>query len=112
MQIITVNMQLHTLQLRVAIVGAGPAGMYTAKYLLREMGIGGVDINNNNTGGDDAATKVDGGGGGGVRVDVFDALPTPHGLVRTVRLAANNFDFVTCVLCSLHVFLVRLAAND
>src|SRR5258705_2750769 len=39
---------------RVAIVGAGPAGFYTAEHLLKE----------------------------GFEVDLYDALPTPYGLVR------------------------------
>ncbi|HXH82553.1 MAG TPA: FAD-dependent oxidoreductase [Candidatus Tectomicrobia bacterium] len=43
--------------LRVAIVGAGPAGYYTAEALLRR---------------DDVVAEV----------DVFDRLPTPYGLVR------------------------------
>jgi ferredoxin--NADP+ reductase len=43
--------------LRVAVVGAGPAGFYTAEHLLRQ----------------DALA---------VEVDVFDRLPTPYGLVR------------------------------
>jgi ferredoxin--NADP+ reductase len=43
--------------LRVAIVGAGPAGFYTAEHLLRQ----------------DAVP---------VEVDLFDRLPTPYGLVR------------------------------
>ncbi|HSE93427.1 MAG TPA: FAD-dependent oxidoreductase [Methylomirabilota bacterium] len=43
--------------LRVAIVGAGPAGYYAADHLLRQ----------------DGAV---------VEVDVFDRLPTPYGLVR------------------------------
>ncbi|WP_310963244.1 FAD-dependent oxidoreductase [Nocardioides terrisoli] len=42
-------------EVRVAVVGAGPAGMYAADELLRHPG---------------------------VRVDVFDRLPTPYGLVR------------------------------
>lgn len=41
---------------RVAIIGSGPAGFYTAKYLLR--------------------------GADHVHVDVYDRLPTPFGLVR------------------------------
>lgn len=41
--------------LRVAIVGAGPAGLYAADELLKQPG---------------------------VTVDVYDRLPTPHGLVR------------------------------
>jgi ferredoxin/flavodoxin---NADP+ reductase len=43
--------------LRVAIVGSGPAGFYTAEHLLRT---------------EEVATEV----------DVFDRLPTPFGLVR------------------------------
>jgi ferredoxin--NADP+ reductase len=43
--------------LRVAVVGAGPAGFYAADHLLRQTGV-----------------VVD--------VDVFDRLPTPFGLVR------------------------------
>jgi ferredoxin--NADP+ reductase len=43
--------------LRVAIVGAGPAGFYAAEHLLRH---------------DDLVAEV----------DMFDALPTPYGLVR------------------------------
>jgi ferredoxin--NADP+ reductase len=39
---------------RVAVVGAGPSGFYAAEHLLRE----------------------------GIAVDLFDALPTPYGLVR------------------------------
>ncbi|GAB17169.1 putative ferredoxin--NADP(+) reductase [Gordonia effusa NBRC 100432] len=42
-------------QMRVAIVGAGPAGFYAAEELLRH---------------------------GRIRVDMFDRLPTPYGLVR------------------------------
>jgi ferredoxin--NADP+ reductase len=44
-----------TQQVRVAVVGAGPAGLYAADELLKHAG---------------------------VTVDVFDRLPTPHGLVR------------------------------
>ncbi len=43
--------------LRVAIIGSGPAGFYTAEHLLRRGEI---------------ATKI----------DIFDRLPTPYGLVR------------------------------
>ena len=43
--------------LRVAIVGAGPAGFYTAEHLLKQNQV-----------------KVE--------VDLFDRLPTPYGLVR------------------------------
>src|SRR3954468_6876777 len=41
--------------LRVAVIGAGPAGFYTVEYLLKE----------------------------GFEVDLYDALPTPFGLVRS-----------------------------
>lgn len=44
--------------IRVAIIGAGPAGFYTAQALLQQEAIP-------------------------VEVDLFDALPTPFGLVRT-----------------------------
>lgn len=44
--------------LRVAIVGAGPAGFYAVQHLLQERGHD-------------------------VRIDMFDRLPTPFGLVRT-----------------------------
>ena len=47
-----------TLPLRVAVIGAGPAGFYAAEALLRN---------------DDPA----------VSVDLFDRLPTPFGLVRS-----------------------------
>ena len=43
--------------LRVAIIGAGPAGFYAAEYLLKKAGIE-------------------------VSVDMYDRLPTPFGLVR------------------------------
>ncbi|KDO30351.1 hypothetical protein SPRG_05062 [Saprolegnia parasitica CBS 223.65] len=42
---------------RVCIVGSGPAGFYTAKYLLKEHA--------------------------GVHIDMLEALPTPYGLVRS-----------------------------
>jgi ferredoxin/flavodoxin---NADP+ reductase len=44
-------------ELRVAIIGSGPAGFYVAEHLLKQ-------------------TEVP------VRVDIFDRLPTPFGLVR------------------------------
>jgi ferredoxin--NADP+ reductase len=46
--------------LRVAVVGSGPAGLYTAEALVKQA----------------AALSVD------LRVDVLDRLPTPYGLVR------------------------------
>jgi ferredoxin/flavodoxin---NADP+ reductase len=39
---------------RAAVIGAGPSGFYAAEHLLKE----------------------------GIAVDLFDALPTPYGLVR------------------------------
>jgi NADPH-dependent glutamate synthase beta subunit-like oxidoreductase len=44
--------------LRVCVVGAGPAGLYTAKYLLREEP--------------------------GATVDILEALPTPYGQCTAV----------------------------
>jgi ferredoxin--NADP+ reductase len=43
--------------LRVAVIGAGPAGFYTAEHLFRQPGLA-------------------------VEVDMYDRLPTPYGLVR------------------------------
>ena len=43
--------------LRVAVIGAGPAGFYTAEHLFRQPGLD-------------------------VEVDLYDRLPTPYGLVR------------------------------
>ena len=58
--------------LRVAIIGAGPTGFYTADHLLR-------------------APRV-------VEVDVFDRLPTPYGLVRLgVAPDHQKIKFVTHV---------------
>jgi len=48
--------------LRVAVVGSGPAGLYTAEALVKQAGL--------------LPTPVT------VHVDVFDRLPTPYGLVR------------------------------
>ena len=52
-----------TRPLRVAIVGAGPAGVYTADCLLR-------------------VAEAIGNGRRGVSIDIFDKLPTPYGLIR------------------------------
>jgi len=43
--------------LRVAIIGAGPAGFYTADHLLKQKNLS-------------------------LEIDIFDRLPTPYGLVR------------------------------
>jgi ferredoxin/flavodoxin---NADP+ reductase len=48
--------------LRVAVVGSGPAGLYTAEALIKQAALLPVPIR--------------------VRVDVLDRLPTPYGLVR------------------------------
>jgi len=63
--------------LRVAIVGAGPTGFYTADHLLRNVQVV-------------------------VEVDLFDRLPTPYGLVRLgvapdhqkIKFVTNAFDKV------------------
>lgn len=52
------NLGTKTNPLRVAIVGSGPAGFYAADHLLKK------------------ADYV-------IEVDMFDRLPTPHGLVRS-----------------------------
>ncbi|MEV0669708.1 FAD-dependent oxidoreductase [Mycobacterium sp. NPDC050441] len=65
---------LVTQPLRVAIVGSGPAGLYSAEALLHHPG---------------------------VRVDMFDRLPFPHGLVRygvapdhpATKAVVDQFDF-------------------
>jgi ferredoxin--NADP+ reductase len=62
--------------LRVAIIGAGPTGFYTADHLLRSQRV--------------------------VEVDLFDRLPTPYGLVRLgvapdhqkIKFVTNAFDKV------------------
>ena len=46
--------------LRVAVVGSGPAGFYAALALQKQ-------------------TRVQ------VRIDIFDCLPTPFGLVKTTQ---------------------------
>eukprot|EP01084_Bolivina_argentea_P261780 442537_1 len=51
--------------IRVAIVGAGPAGFYTAKYLLK------------------GTAQLEKFGNEGVHIDLLDRLPTPFGLVRS-----------------------------
>jgi ferredoxin/flavodoxin---NADP+ reductase len=48
--------------LRVAVVGSGPAGLYTAEALIKQTALLPVPVR--------------------VRVDVLDRLPTPYGLVR------------------------------
>ncbi|MEY9943569.1 FAD-dependent oxidoreductase [Kitasatospora sp. GAS1066B] len=48
--------------LRVAVVGAGPAGLYTAEAVLKQTAAAGADTD--------------------VEVDILERLPTPYGLVR------------------------------
>ena len=48
--------------LRVAVVGSGPAGLYTAEALIKQVAARGADLD--------------------IEVDVLDRLPTPYGLVR------------------------------
>lgn len=63
--------------LRVAVVGAGPAGFYCTKYLMQ-------DVAN-------------------LKVDMFERLPTPYGLVRSgvapdhpeVKLVVHDFQKIT-----------------
>jgi ferredoxin--NADP+ reductase len=64
----------------VAVIGAGPAGYYTAEHLLRQSGRS-------------------------VQVDVFDRLPTPYGLVRAgvapdhqkIKVVTNVFDKIAAL---------------
>ncbi|KAG5191717.1 hypothetical protein JKP88DRAFT_259505 [Tribonema minus] len=66
--------------LRVCVVGSGPAGFYTTKYLLKEQGLSDR----------------------GITIDIVDRLPTPYGLVRSgvapdhpeVKAAQNDFEQV------------------
>src|SRR5258705_12588403 len=47
----------QALPLRIAIIGSGPSGFYAAEPLLKQEGLA-------------------------IQIDMFDRLPTPHGLVR------------------------------
>ena len=51
----------------IAIIGSGPAGYYTAE----------------------AAQKTF---GGDVRIDIFDTLPVPFGLIRFLSMADEGFE--------------------
>jgi ferredoxin/flavodoxin---NADP+ reductase len=55
---------MHDTPIRIAVVGGGPAGFYTAGHLLKEPPAGGE-------------------GAGMIHVDMFERLPTPWGLVRS-----------------------------
>jgi ferredoxin--NADP+ reductase len=59
--------------LRVAIVGAGPAGFYTAAALLAQAGP---------AAGSEPGERRDPVQGSGLAIDLLDRLPTPYGLVR------------------------------
>ena len=50
-------------QLRIGVVGSGPAGFYVTKYLLKALGAEGSPQS--------------------YSIDVIDRLPTPYGLVRS-----------------------------
>lgn len=63
---------------RIAIVGSGPSGFYTAKYLIDKNPL--------------------------IKVDIIEKLPTPYGLVRygvapdhqEVKAVTNTFDEIAC----------------
>lgn len=80
-----------TLSLRVAIVGAGPAGIYAGNILRRQV---------------DAA-------GGEVAIDLFESLPAPYGLIRYG--VAPDHPRIKGIVNSLHEMLdegtIRLIGN-
>jgi ferredoxin--NADP+ reductase len=80
-----------TLSLRVAIVGAGPAGIYAGNILRRQV--------------DEA--------GGQVAIDLFESLPAPYGLIRYG--VAPDHPRIKGIVNSLHEMLdegtIRLIAN-
>ncbi|MEI5583914.1 MULTISPECIES: FAD-dependent oxidoreductase [unclassified Agromyces] len=80
-----------TLSLRVAIVGAGPAGIYAGNILRRQV--------------DEA--------GGRVAIDLFESLPAPYGLIRYG--VAPDHPRIKGIVNSLHEMLdegtIRLTGN-
>ncbi|MCK8610154.1 FAD-dependent oxidoreductase [Agromyces sp. C10] len=80
-----------TLNLRVAIVGAGPAGIYAGNILRRQV--------------DEA--------GGQVAIDLFESLPAPYGLIRYG--VAPDHPRIKGIVNSLHEMLdegtIRLIGN-
>jgi len=80
-----------TLSLRVAIVGAGPAGIYAGNILRRQV--------------DEA--------GGEVAIDLFESLPAPYGLIRYG--VAPDHPRIKGIVNSLHEMLdegtIRLIGN-
>jgi ferredoxin/flavodoxin---NADP+ reductase len=80
-----------TLSLRVAIVGAGPAGIYAGNILRRQV--------------DEA--------GGQVAIDLFESLPAPYGLIRYG--VAPDHPRIKGIVNSLHEMLdegtIRLIGN-
>lgn len=81
----------QTLNLRVAIVGAGPAGIYAGNILRRQV--------------DEA--------GGQVAIDLFESLPAPYGLIRYG--VAPDHPRIKGIVNSLHEMLdegtIRLIGN-
>ena len=89
-----------TRRLSVAIVGAGPSGFYTAKYLssavVKKLQSAAAIIlastSSSSTAADDVATAADDGEAAGlptnffnyrgIDIDILERLPTPYGLVR------------------------------
>ena len=80
-----------TLSLRVAIVGAGPAGIYAGNILHRQV------------------TEQ----GGTVAIDLFESLPAPYGLIRYG--VAPDHPRIKGIVTSLHEMLdagtIRLIGN-
>ncbi|WP_448811680.1 FAD-dependent oxidoreductase [Agromyces bauzanensis] len=80
-----------TLSLRVAIVGAGPAGIYAGNILHRQV------------------TEA----GGDVAIDLFESLPAPYGLIRYG--VAPDHPRIKGIVTSLHEMLdagtIRLIGN-
>lgn len=82
------SIQRQTRGYQIAIVGSGPSGCYTAKYLLSALRK--RDANKNESNANDRHHQI----------DIIDRLPTPYGLVRygvapdhpEVKNVQNDFD--------------------